>query len=313
MLKFIIIIPFLLFAISSNEYQNKLGIGIDVNWALHKKEIKYYSEKEVKDFKQKGFNTIRLRFKDKLTSKDLSHLDRIIKDCLNNDLNIVLSNSAQTFKNNPNNKTMEDLINLWTKIAKRYKNYPYSLSYDLIIEPGKALNKKKNLPKLNQFYKQLYREIRKIDKKRIIMFAPIKRSNPFYLKDMWIPENDKYVMAEWHMFAAGPKKSDFNRNKLNNKTKKEIIKKILTAYKWQKEHKIPTWIGAWMSGNYNHGNNISIPQQIIFSKFMIKTLNKYKIPCAINADQQFYNIMKKQFRQDRIEVLNEILKNPSKR
>jgi len=309
-MKFIItLIPFLLFAFTSNEYQKKLGVGIDVNWALYPKEIKYYSPKEVRDFKQKGFDTIRLRFKDKLTPKDLSHLDKVINDCLDNHLNVVLSNSAKNFKRNPNEKTMQNLINLWSKIAKRYKNHPYSLSYDLIIEPGKKLNKKKNLPKLNQFYKKVYSQIRQIDTKRIIMFAPIKRSNPLYLKDMFIPQNDNYVMAEWHMFAAGPKTNDFNGNNLTNETKNEIIQKTLTAYKWQKKNNIPTWVGAWMSGNYNHGNNVSIKQQIIFSKFMIKTLNKYKIPFAVNADQQFYDIVNKKFRRDRIKVLNVILKD----
>jgi len=309
MLKIIItFIPFLLFALNSNEYQSKLGVGIDVNWVLFKKEIKNYSLKEVKDFKEKGFDSIRLRFGNSLTPSYLRNVDKVIKNCLNNNLNVVLANNAKNFKYNPTQNSMQNLINTWTTIAERYKNYSYRLSYDLIIEPAKALNKKYNLSKINEFYKQVYGKIRSIDKKRIIMFAPIKRSNPFYLTDMWIPKNDNYVMAEWHMFAAGPKVEDFNGNELNFKTKQEIIKKTSFAYKWQEKNNIPTWVGAWMSGNYNKKNNISINNQIIFSKFMIDTLKKYKIPFAINADQQYYDFKSKKFRKNRLKVLNFIIK-----
>jgi len=187
------------------------------------------------------------------------------------------------------------LINHWILLAKTFKNYPYTLSYDLIIEPGRKLNRKYNL--LNNFYKKAYNEIRKIDKKRIIMWAPTRRSNPRFLSKTWYPK-DNYIMAEWHMYAAGPK----------NDYKKMIPIKTKMAYNWSVKHHIPTWVGAWMPGNYNHGDNYSKKEQITFSKFMIENLAKYHTPFAINADKQFYNIKDKKF-EYRLEVLKAIIKN----
>lgn len=185
-------------------------------------------------------------------------------------------------------------------IAKTFKNYPYNnLSYNLIIEPGKNLSKwkLKNNWILNDFYKKVYNKIRNIDKYRILIWGPNRLSNPFYLPRTWYPDNDKYIIAEWHMYAAGPK-SDY---------KEMIPEKTLFAYNWSKKHHIPTWVGAWMPGNYNHGNNYTINKQIQFSKYMIYYLKQYNIPFAINADQQFYNIKKKKWRKDRMSLLKTII------
>ena len=96
------------------------------------------------------------------------------------------------------------------------------------------------------------------------MWALNRLSNPFYLPKTWYPKNDKYVMVEWHMYASGPK-SDY---------KVMIPKKTKFAYEWSQQHYIPTWVGAWMPGNYNHGNTYDIKEQIKFSKFMTDTLKK---------------------------------------
>jgi len=295
------------------QYQKILGVGIDTDWANQPKEIRYYTSKIPKDFKKKGFNTVRLRIdfyicrKDKYNpkieiikkrpysdKKYLNIIKRTVNDSLKNHLNVVLSYGACEYKENPSPKNEKILLNHWRILAKTFKNYPFTLSYDLIIEPGRKLNRKYKL--LNNFYKKAYKEIRKIDKKRIIMWAPTRRSNPRFLSKTWYPKNDKYIMAEWHMYAAGPK-PDYKR---------VIPLKTKIAYKWSIKHNIPTWVGAWMPGNYNHGNTYSINEQIKFSKYMIKYLKQYHIPFAINADKQFYNIKDKQF-EYRLNVLNTIL------
>ncbi len=312
MKKILLILMFLssLFALTNFQYQKQLGLGIDTNWILFPKEMKYYSSQVPKDFKEKGFDTIRLRFdfytkkhneivKRKLSEKEyIIKIKKVVKDCLDNHLNVVLANGAADFKYYANKKSENILLKHWELIAKEFKNYPYALSYDLIIEPGKNLSKYKlkNNWILNDFYKKAYEKIRRIDIKRIIIWAPNRLSNPLYLPKTWYPKNDKYIMAEWHMYAAGPKK-DY---------KKMIPKKIKFANKWSQKHHIPTWVGAWMPGNYNYGDTYSINEQIKFSKFMIDTLKKYNIPFAINADQKFYNIKSKKF-EYRLNILNAII------
>jgi hypothetical protein len=61
------------------------------------------------------------------------------------------------------------------------------------------------------------------------------------------------------------------------------------ALDWEQKTGIPTWVGAWMPGNYNKGNEYTIPEQVIFSTFMVRELEKAKIPWAVNAVHHFYD------------------------
>ena len=302
-----------LFAFNNYQYQKMLGVGIDVDWANQPKEIQNYTSKIPKDFKEKGFDTVRIRVdfyqcrKNKYNPKIeiirkrsysdeeyLNIIKKVVQDSLKNRLNVVLSYGACKYKNNPSKENEIILLKHWKLLAETFKGYPQTLSYDLIIEPGQKLNRKYDL--LNHFYKQAYQELRKIEKTRIIMWAPSRRSNPRFLSKTWYPTNDDFIMAEWHMYAAGPK----------NDYKRVVPLKTKIAYKWSEKNHIPTWVGAWMPGNYNHGNTYSINEQIKFSKYMIENLKKYHIPFAINADKQFYNIEDKKF-EYRLEVLDSIL------
>ena len=82
-------------------------------------------------------------------------------------------------------------------------------------------------------------------------------------------------MAEWHFYASGPDKA--NEKKLwttgTDAEKKLITDKIQTALAWQQQTGIPTWVGAWMPGNYNKGNTYSVEEQTVFAGFMTKALS----------------------------------------
>ena len=58
---------------------------------------------------------------------------------------------------------------------------------------------------------------------------------------------------------------------------------------WQKETDIPTWVGAWMPGNYNEGNTYTVQEQVAFSAFMTEALTQANIPFAIKSDTKFYD------------------------
>jgi hypothetical protein len=100
-----------------------------------------------------------------------------------------------------------------------------------------------------------------------------------------------YMMAEWHFYASGPSKE--NERKLwttgTEKEKNLIRNKIQLALEWQKKTGIPTWVGAWMAGNYNDGDDYSVKEQVIFAHFMVSELKKAGIPFAVNADTHFYD------------------------
>ena len=96
------------------------------------------------------------------------------------------------------------------------------------------------------------------------------------MSELKIPSaHNGYLMAEWHFYASGPDKT--NEKKLwttgTDAEKKLITDKIQTALAWQQQTGIPTWVGAWMPGNYNKGNTYSVEEQTVFAGFMTKALS----------------------------------------
>ena len=127
---------------------------------------------------------------------------------------------------------------------------------------------------------------------KIIMISPRLRSDAAYLSELKIPSgHNGYLMAEWHFYVAGPSKT--NPRKLwttgTDAEKKLITDKIQLALEWQQKNQIPTWIGAWMAGDYNDGNHYSVEEQIIFASFMKQQLTQAGIPFAVNSDTKFYD------------------------
>ena len=124
------------------------------------------------------------------------------------------------------------------------------------------------------------------------MISPRLRSDAAYLHELEIPtDHNDYLMAEWHFYAAGPSKTNV-RKLWTTGTEQErslIDEKIQLALEWQQETGIPTWVGAWMPGNYNDGNDYTIEEQVVFSSYMTQQLTNAGIPFAVNSDTKFYD------------------------
>ena len=83
-------------------------------------------------------------------------------------------------------------------------------------------------------------------------------------------------------------------------------KSIKVAVDWQKETGIYTWVGAWMPGDYNKGDNYSVKEQTEFASFMTQQLDKYGVPFAIVADDKFYDYKAEQWISKYKDLLNTI-------
>ena len=272
------------------DYVKLLGRGMDVDWSKTAQGRRYYNEKTVKDFKEAGVSHVRIRISENATEELLKGLDQQIDDCLANGIIPIIAYQADDFKNEPTEQNIKKVIEWWQIVSERYKAYSHLLAFDLLIEATDALNSKPE--KLNELYERIVTEIRKTNKTRIIMISPRLRSDPDYLKELKIPsKHNGYLIAEWHFYASGPSKT--NERKLwttgNEKEQKLITDKINAALSWQKETNIPTWVGAWMPGNYNDGDDYSIDEQVEFAKYMVQELDKAKIPFAVNSDTKFYD------------------------
>lgn len=297
------------------DYTQMLGKGLDVDWSKTKEGKECYNSQVVKDFSDKGIEHVRIRIKDDMNDESFKMLDKQINDCINNNIIPIIAYQADELKNNPSDKNLNNVVKWWKKVSQHYKDYSYLLSFDLIIEVTDALNKEPE--RLNEIYEQVVNEIRKTNEKRILMISPRVRSNPEYLNDLEIPTNhNNYLIAEWHFYASGPSKT--NKEKIwtngNDKEKQIIIDKIKLALDWQKKTSIPTWVGAWMPGDYNDGNNYSIQEQSLFAQFVSNELKKAKIPFAVNSDTKFYDRTTNKWNDEMLPVLNAIgfSKNNSK-
>ncbi len=277
-------------AVSPWFYQSLLGKGLDVTWSEFSKQTDTYNQQMVKDFKEKGVSHVRIRVKDDITQELLENLDQQIKDCLDNGIIPVLAYQAHEFKENPCQQTMDHVVQWWKTMAEHYKDYSHLLSFDLMIESSDAVNKMPEV--LNELYEQTVSAIRQSNPDRIIMISPRLRSDPYYLHELKIPSaHNGYLMAEWHFYAAGPDKTN-EKKKWTTGTdaeKKLITDKIAAALEWQRQTGIPTWVGAWMPGNYNKGNTYTVEEQAEFASYMTSALTSAKIPFAVNADTKYYD------------------------
>lgn len=272
------------------QYQTFLGKGLDVTWSEFQKQTRTYSIKQVQEFKKAGVSHVRIRVQDDISTELLALLDMQITDCLKNGIIPVIAYQAHEFKTNPTKENMDHVTEWWSQIAEHFKDASHLVAFDLMIESSDAINK---LPDtLNEMYEQTVAAIRKTNPDRIIMISPRLRSDPNYLSELKIPSaHNGYIMAEWHFYASGPDKT--NEKKLwttgTDAEKKLITDKIQTALAWQQQTGIPTWVGAWMPGNYNKGNTYSVEEQTVFAGFMTKALSDAGIPFAVNADTKYYN------------------------
>ena len=293
--------------IKPEKYQQLLGAGIDVNWAQFNKIIDKYNAQIPADFKKKGFDHVRIRVKNSANNFILTHLNTIVDDCLKNNLIPIIAYTADDFKENPNESNRDNVIQWWKTVAAYFKDKSPLLSFDIIVEVTDKLNREPG--KLNDLYERVVSEIRKTNPNRIIFISPVVRSAPEKLNLLKIPTKaNGFLMAEWHFYASGPSKT--NPKKLwttgTDAEKQLILNKINTAVNWQHKTGIYTWVGAWMPGNYNKGNDYTIAEQVPFARFVTCQLKKARIPFAINADIKFYDFNTYQWRY-RKKVLQAIL------
>lgn len=272
------------------KYQSMLGRGMDVDWSKTRGGQESYNEQTAADFAAAGISHVRIRIAEDISEELLEGLDRQINDCLKYGIIPVIAYQADDFKNDPSEENISKAVQWWKTVAERYASYSHLLSFDLLIEATDSVSKQPD--KLNEYFERAVTEIRKTDPERIIFISPVVRSAPEYLDELEIPsDHNGYLMAEWHFYASGPSKT--NDKKLwttgTDEEKALITDKIDTALRWQEETGIPTWVGAWMAGNYNDGDDYSVEEQCVFAGFVTSSLDSADIPFAVNSDTKFYD------------------------
>ncbi len=288
-------------------FVERMGVGINVNWVSFDWMERYYSRAVCEDFVNVGFRHIRLRIPLEKIGEKKQLIERVVRDCTSLDAIVVASMGPGALETNPTPSNVQLFVEGWGRLAEMLHGYPYELlAYDLIIEAGKALGERPDV--LNEAQLRAWQRIRSIDRARVVFFAPPHTDNPLYLDLLRLP-NDPLVAAEFHFCAAGasPKRKSCKWTTGTPQERAAIERLVYAAVKWRTKTHRPVWMGAWMPCSYNKGCLLPIQQQVAFATFLCCLLLRNHIPHAVNADQQYYDIRTRRWRQDRLPVLEAIL------
>ncbi len=273
------------------DYQKQLGHGFDVAWAEFKVKIEGYGLDEISAMKARGFKTARIRTNLPADQVLFDILDVRIKDCLDSGIVPILAYQGGPMEADPSEANQVLAVEWWRTVASHYADYSHRLAFNVVVEWTDLMSKDANL--INSFYEKVTPAIRESNPTRITIYSPKRISNPEYLNEMVIPSSaGNYVMAEWHFYAAGPSEDPTSPKYWTTGTpeqKKLITDKIKFATDWSAKTNTPTWVGAWMAGNYNKGNSTLMATQIQFADYMVSVLDEANIPWCINTIDKFYD------------------------
>ena len=279
--------------IAARDMQRLLGKGFDVRWAEFDPDMATYSAQKPQMCRQRGFANARIRADAELTNQTFAaHLDRVIADTLAAGLVAILAKKGDALKENPQSAAaLSDYTSWWGAAAQRYANVSHRLMFDLMVEPAKALGQ--DLDRLNYVYAQAVAAIRPSNPTRILSLAPGHIASPEYFGKLQIPAAAfPYAMGEWHDFAAGPSPDAGKKQWTGNGTaaQRKAFRQVAdTAVQWQSASGgAPTWFGAWMTSDFNHGNHYSVPEQVAFAQFICDTMTQRGLPWSINTYSIFF-------------------------
>lgn len=214
----------------------------------------WWTEKDFADLKNEGANVLRLPITyfemmntdGSLKQSAFDRLDWFLKNAEKNEMYVLIDMhgavGSQNGKDHSGDTTIPDkgeffdneiyiqqTINLWEEIAKRYKDNPWVCGYDLLNEPGGALGTKQF-----EVYDRIYDAIRNIDENHIIQIQAIWE--PIHL-----PDPDFYgwenVMYQYH-FYGWDNINDFSYQQNFIDSKVKMVNEIA-------DYGIPTFVGEF--------------------------------------------------------------------
>lgn len=234
----------------------------------------YITEADIKRIAELGFNSVRPALNSRLfltegenpvyVDEGFQLMDSLVSWCKKHKIYVIIdmhgAPGGQTGANiddSPNDipelfidkKYENQLVNLWVKIAQKYKDEPTVAAYDLLNEPlpkaTGAADKYKHL--LVPMYKRITAEIRKVDQKHMITLEGFEWSNDWSVFDKPFDAN---VFYQFHYYCWG------RPDNLNSIDQYLLKRKDLNT---------PIWVGEtgekgnaiyWATTQYFEANNI---------------------------------------------------------
>jgi aryl-phospho-beta-D-glucosidase BglC (GH1 family) len=182
----------------------------------------YITREDIRFIKQSGFNSVRVPFSyrlfvsdgapTKLEGEGYLLLDDVVAWCKKEGLYVVLDMHAapggQTGDNIDDSwgypflfesaESQDLTVNIWRKIAGRYRNEPTVIGYDLLNEPIAHYFETANLnPKLEPLYRKIVGGIREVDRNHLIFLGGARWDTNF---KVFGPPFDAKLVYTFHKY-----------------------------------------------------------------------------------------------------------------
>jgi len=182
----------------------------------------YIAREDIRFIKQSGFNSVRVPFSYKLFVSDSTPpklegegyrlLDDVVAWCRSEGLYVILDMHAapggQTGDNIDDSwgypflfespESQELTVNIWRKIAARYRNEPTVIGFDLLNEPIAHYFEAADLnPKLEPLYRKIVTGIRDVDKDHLIFLGGARWDTNF---KVFGPPFDPKLVYTFHKY-----------------------------------------------------------------------------------------------------------------
>jgi endoglucanase len=208
----------------------------------------YVTREDIRFIKQAGFNSVRVPFNYRLFVSDITpaklagegyrHLDDVVAWCRQENLYVILDMHAapggQTGDNIDDSwgypflfesaDSQDLIVNIWRKIAARYRNEPTVIGFDLLNEPIAHYFAVANLnPKLEPLYRKIVAGIREVNRSQLIFLGGAQWDTNF---KVFGPPFDTKLVYTFHKYWM------------------EVNKGAIQEYlDFRDKYNVPVWMG----------------------------------------------------------------------
>jgi hypothetical protein len=266
-------------------------------WSSYRKD--YIAEADIARIAELGFNSVRPALNARLfltetdppqpVAEGYQLLDDLVKRCREHGLYVIIDmhgapggQTGQNIDDSANDqpelfvepKYQDRLVDLWTSLARRYKDEPAVAGYDLLNEPlpqrtGAA---EKYKAQVEPLYRRLAKAIREVDSRHMIILEGVDWANDW---SIFTTPFDKNLVYQFHYYCW------------DNPARLKSIQRYLD---YRKKFNAPVWVGEtgerdnaiyWATTEYFEANNIG------WSFWPWKKMDAANGPCSIKRPAQW--------------------------
>ena len=129
----------------------------------------------------------------------------------------------------------------------------------------------------------------------LILASPKKTAKGLDMIDKSIYAKDKFMMAEWHLYASGPNKNDGSAKYWKGNGKSKGRANVDEAFKYATDFtsksSLLTYFGAWMPADNEKGKKrkYKLDESEVINKYFVTKSKNEAIPWSLNVLDRYYD------------------------